>query len=158
MVMTCEWCGPSIPRHIRSWGEDEMNSSKVSRLKDQALWWYAAHVADFNTAVTCVSRNDDRLIQQITNRFFQRKQLRQYRRLFNLKTQGSLQRPPANISEWRKNIKSILSGLFNNCFRGLGELIKNNEKNEVDDVHYNHWPIQRCVKQFFRNFKLGSWR
>ena len=46
---------------------------------------------------------------------------------------NALQRTSPNEE---KNIKSILLGTFNNCFRrGLGELIKNNEENEVDDVH-----------------------
>ena len=61
-----------------------MISSKISLLKSQDLWWYAAHVADSNTAVIYVGGNDDRLIQQIhiTNQFFQRKQLPQYRSWF----------------------------------------------------------------------------
>ena len=121
--------------------EKRRDEFKISWLKSQDLWWYAPHVADFNTAVICVSGNDDRLIQQIhiTNRFFQRKQLPQYRSLFTTRTtQGSLQRYPANIFESRKTVKSILLGIFNNHFSSLEELIKNNEEYEVDYVHYNH--------------------
>ena len=43
-----------------------MNSAKeLLGLKAKDLWWYAEHVADFNTVVNCVGGNDDRLIQQI---------------------------------------------------------------------------------------------
>ena len=130
----------------------------ISGLRDQDLWWYAAHVADFNTAFICVGGNDDRLIQQITNWFFHGNSCGNIGVCSTWKTKvfrSALQRTSSNQE---KNSKSILLGTFNNCFRGLGELMKNIEKNEVDDVHYNHWPIHRCIKQFFHDFKQGNCR
>ena len=125
----------------------------ISGLKAQDLWWFEAHVADFHTVVICVGGND--VSPHPSNPI--------HTPITPAETAAAISAFALNLNnpsvficstiqrisaiQEIKQVNSILLRTFNHRFIGLGELIKNNEVDKVDNVHYNHMTYRRVYQK-----------